>query len=124
MTGFDIDDAAIEQANETASRNAAMNAKYSCHDLDLQPDELVQALSINPGDVVIVDPPRAGLHAKAVTMLANVRFLELAHTFSPISTHCHVLHWCSWGRIEDWCMFLAIQRHKHVMLLCCWPNRP
>jgi hypothetical protein len=91
VTGFDIDDAAIEQANETASRNAAMNAKYSCHDLDLQPDELVQALSINPGDVVIVDPPRAGLHAKAVTMLANVRFCRLHtpfHRFPLTVTFC------------------------------------
>jgi tRNA/tmRNA/rRNA uracil-C5-methylase (TrmA/RlmC/RlmD family) len=73
VPGFDIDDAAIEQANDTASRHGLVNARYSCHNLDVHPEEVCKSLSVKNGDVVIVDPPRAGLHAKAINMLAKVR---------------------------------------------------
>ncbi len=70
--GFDSDPLAIDTANDNAAMNGASNVSYICADLS-NPTAFIDKLGIRDGDVVIVDPPRPGLHPDFLALLTRVR---------------------------------------------------
>ena len=70
--GVDCDAEAIDDANDCAKLNHATNAEYHCADLSTLAD-IPPPLQPSADDVVLVDPPRAGLHPKFIAQLKAVR---------------------------------------------------
>lgn len=62
----------IESAVTDAQRNATLNGIAHCHFKAGKVEHLLPELfAVTPPDLMIVDPPRAGLHPKAVTMILD-----------------------------------------------------
>ncbi len=70
--GVDADAEAVDDANRSATLNATSNAHYHVLDLSTVAD-IPSSLLPSHGDVVVVDPPRVGLHPKFVSLLKSVR---------------------------------------------------
>lgn len=71
VTGVELVPAAIEMARENGSLNGVTNANFVCGPVrDFLADLGEEAF---PFDVVIIDPPRAGLHPKALKRLLTLR---------------------------------------------------
>jgi 23S rRNA (uracil1939-C5)-methyltransferase len=69
--GFELVESAISDAKENAERNNINNAKFYCEDLHKK--HIPELLNSMPKpDVVIVDPPRAGMHPNLVEHLAEI----------------------------------------------------
>ncbi len=70
--GIDCNADAIEDGNECVAMNNVSNVSYHCVDLAapgfLKPDMLPAQ-----DDVVIVNPPRIGLHPRFLALLKSVR---------------------------------------------------
>lgn len=67
VLGIELDTASIEMARENARKNGLMNTRFRA--------EAAEVLSwkVERPDVVILDPPRAGLHPKVIaTLLAHL----------------------------------------------------
>jgi 23S rRNA (uracil1939-C5)-methyltransferase len=60
---------AVEDAAENARRNAVANARFASHDVRLGIRPLLE--QAGAPDVVVVDPPRAGLSKKVVRRIAE-----------------------------------------------------
>ncbi|MBM3216318.1 class I SAM-dependent RNA methyltransferase [Candidatus Poribacteria bacterium] len=80
VLGVERAEAAVDSARRNAYANGVNNARFVAHDLD---GGLPSALSVIQPDVVIVDPPRAGLHANTVQ---TIRELAPARI---VSVSCH-----------------------------------
>lgn len=80
VLGVERVEAAVDSARRNAYANGVNNARFIAHDLD---SGLPSALSDLQPDVVIVDPPRAGLHANTVQ---TIRELAPARV---VSVSCH-----------------------------------
>jgi len=72
--GFELVESAIEDARLNAERNGLGAPVFLGGDLVeiLRPERLVER-AIPPPDLCIVDPPRAGLHAKVLGVLGELR---------------------------------------------------
>jgi len=64
--GFEIVESAICDAKENAKLNNINNTHFYCGDLSKMLTEYKQIINKNPCDVLILDPPRAGLHPKTL----------------------------------------------------------
>mmetsp|Transcript_4249 Transcript_4249/g.8275 ORF Transcript_4249/g.8275 Transcript_4249/m.8275 type:complete len:555 (-) Transcript_4249:1199-2863(-) len=62
VIGLELVESAVVDARENALRNGINNASFYVTDLDKVEDTLMALLSESRIDVVIVDPPRSGLH--------------------------------------------------------------
>ena len=69
VTGLESNEAAVEDARRNASRNGIDGARFVVAAAEERLADLMAEQG--PFDVVIVDPPRAGLHPKALTALAR-----------------------------------------------------
>jgi 23S rRNA (uracil1939-C5)-methyltransferase len=74
VVGFELVDAAVEDARANAARNGLEGVRFVAGDLalTLAPEQLALRGLPRP-DVCVVDPPRAGLHAR---VLDSLRLLE------------------------------------------------
>ncbi len=71
IIGVELVESAISDAKENAERNKITNAKFYCEDLHKK--QLPQLLTTLPKpDVIIVDPPRAGMHKNIVEHIAEL----------------------------------------------------
>ena len=66
VIGVEIVEEAVEAAKENAERNNIKNCQFIAGDVLKKVDEL----DIKP-DVIIVDPPREGIHPKAINKIIN-----------------------------------------------------
>jgi 23S rRNA (uracil1939-C5)-methyltransferase len=72
VTGIDSIPEAIEDARRNAAENAIANARFVTGDLTRE-DVRNQLLATGSPDVVVVDPPRAGLHPAVTALLPQLQ---------------------------------------------------
>lgn len=70
VVGLEIVDAAVEDARRNAKRNGIGNAEFVKVNLEKMKDSFVVAGGAEAPDVIVVDPPRAGLHKSLVKQFA------------------------------------------------------
>lgn len=73
VLGIELNPASVEDARANAARSGVANATYVAGAVE---DHLPDLL---PGDVAVVDPPRAGLHPKVASFLADCALTELVY---------------------------------------------
>ena len=64
--GFEIVESAIIDAKKNAIRNHVSNTEFHCGDLSKMLKNFQDLISKNPCDILILDPPRAGIHPKTL----------------------------------------------------------
>jgi 23S rRNA (uracil1939-C5)-methyltransferase len=69
VTGFELEASAVADAEKNAARNGVANCRFVRTDLKHLAQSLGEAAEAGRPDVVITDPPRAGMHPKAVEAL-------------------------------------------------------
>ncbi|MBR2674985.1 MAG: 23S rRNA (uracil(1939)-C(5))-methyltransferase RlmD [Mogibacterium sp.] len=81
--GIDIVSDSIEAARSNTELNGIENCHYICGDVKEKLDEIPQK-----PDVIVVDPPRAGIHDKAVKMLCSYGIDEIVYVSCNPKTLC------------------------------------
>ena len=76
--GMELSTASVESARQNAVRNGLTNASFIAGDVAKQLPLLVEAAGRAP-DVVVVDPPRAGLAPKALRRIAELSAPRLVY---------------------------------------------
>jgi 23S rRNA (uracil1939-C5)-methyltransferase len=81
--GVELDEAAVASARENAALNSATNVIFSSGSSE---SILPIVLSRDKPDVIVVDPPRPGLHPSALAELVNYRAKRLVYvSCNPVS---------------------------------------
>lgn len=70
--GFEIVESAIEDAKKNALKNNVLNTEFYCGDLSKMLENYNEIIKKNPCDVLILDPPRAGLHPKTLKEVLKI----------------------------------------------------
>lgn len=81
--GIDIVEDSIEAARSNTLLNGITNCHYICGDVK----EKLDGIPVKP-DVIVVDPPRVGIHDKAVKMLAAYGIDEIVYVSCNPKTLC------------------------------------
>ena len=81
--GIDIVEDSIEAAKSNTELNGITNCHYICGDVKDKLDELPEK-----PDVIVVDPPRVGIHDKAVAMLCRYGIDEIVYVSCNPKTLC------------------------------------
>lgn len=81
--GIDIVQDSIDAAISNTELNGIKNCHYICGDVKEKLDEI----PVKP-DVIVVDPPRAGIHDKAVKMLCEYGIEEIVYVSCNPKTLC------------------------------------
>lgn len=72
VVGLELDQAAVAAARRNAERNGIQNVRFEAADLG-KSLALGGATSVGRPDIVITDPPRAGMHKKALHWILDLR---------------------------------------------------
>ena len=72
--GVEIVEEAVEAARASAARNGLSNCEFICGDVLKVLDEM----PAEP-DVIVVDPPRAGIHPKAMTKICSYGVSQIVY---------------------------------------------
>ncbi len=70
--GFEIVESAIEDAKKNALTNKVKNIEFHCGDLSKMLNNFNDIIIKNPCDVLILDPPRAGIHPKTLKEILKI----------------------------------------------------
>lgn len=81
--GIDIVEDSIEAARSNTGLNGISNCHYICGDVKEKLDEIPEK-----PDVIVVDPPRVGIHDKAVAMLCRYGIDEIVYVSCNPKTLC------------------------------------
>ncbi len=81
--GIDIVEDSIEAARSNTELNGITNCHYICGDVKEKLDEIPEK-----PDVIVVDPPRVGIHDKAVAMLCRYGIDEIVYVSCNPKTLC------------------------------------
>jgi 23S rRNA (uracil-5-)-methyltransferase RumA len=81
--GIDIVEDSIIAARSNTELNGITNCHYICGDVKEKLDEIPEK-----PDVIVVDPPRAGIHDKAVAMLCRYGIDEIVYVSCNPKTLC------------------------------------
>lgn len=81
--GIDIVEDSIEAASSNTELNGISNCHYICGDVKEKLDEIPEK-----PDVIVVDPPRVGIHDKAVAMLCRYGIDEIVYVSCNPKTLC------------------------------------
>ena len=81
--GIDIVEDSIIAARSNTGLNGITNCHYICGDVKEKLDEIPEK-----PDVIVVDPPRAGIHDKAVAMLCRYGIEEIVYVSCNPKTLC------------------------------------
>lgn len=98
VVGIDVDAVAIDMATRSAKLNGIINATFMAANLTTVTDVLQ---SQGPVDVVVVDPPRAGLHAELAHWLCTSPVLASARCVVYVSCNVATLA-RDVGRLSAW----------------------
>ena len=74
VIGIELVEEAVEAANENAKRNGLTNCKFLAGDVLKMVDELE-----HKPDLIIIDPPREGVHPKAIGKIIDFQAPELVY---------------------------------------------
>ena len=92
VVGVELVEAAVENARASAAANGVTNCTFVAGDmLELFKPELVEAHG-RP-DVLILDPPRAGLHPKVVGQIAHLRPERIVYVSCNPQSQARDLHY-------------------------------
>tara|TARA_B100000614_G_scaffold114181_1_gene102583 strand:- start:11397 stop:12803 length:1407 start_codon:yes stop_codon:yes gene_type:complete len=72
VIGFEIVEAAIKDAYENAKINNVGNCEFYCGDLSKMTKTFEKVIKKNPCDVLVLDPPRAGLNPKTTKEIIKI----------------------------------------------------
>lgn len=81
--GIDIVEDSITAARDNTALNGIANCHYICGDVKEKLDEIPEK-----PDVIVVDPPRVGIHDKAVAMLCRYGIDEIVYVSCNPKTLC------------------------------------
>ena len=70
--GFEIVESAIKDAKKNALKNKFNNIEFYCGDLSKMLQNYNEIIQKNPCDILILDPPRAGLHPKTLKEVLKI----------------------------------------------------
>jgi 23S rRNA (uracil1939-C5)-methyltransferase len=70
--GFEIIESAIKDAKKNALKNNVENTEFYCGDLSKMLTNYYDIIQNNPCDILILDPPRAGLHPKTLKEVLKI----------------------------------------------------
>ncbi len=70
--GFEVVESAIEDAKKNALKNNIKNTEFYCGDLSKMLINYNDIIKKNPCDILILDPPRAGLHPKTLKEILKI----------------------------------------------------
>ncbi|MBW1965634.1 MAG: 23S rRNA (uracil(1939)-C(5))-methyltransferase RlmD [Deltaproteobacteria bacterium] len=124
--GFEVCSAAVKNANENTQKNNINNCEFFEANLDkfLQTNqELIQSLL--PPDIVVVDPPRAGIHPKFLKQMVNQGAPKIIYVSCNPSTQARdieqlVEHGYKVEKIQPVDMFPHTWHIESVALLTKW----
>ncbi|MEA1866649.1 MAG: 23S rRNA (uracil(1939)-C(5))-methyltransferase RlmD, partial [Thermodesulfobacteriota bacterium] len=126
--GFEVVSAAVKNANENTQKNNINNCEFFEANLDkfLQTNqELIQSLP--PPDIVVIDPPRAGIHPKFLKEMVNLGASKIIYVSCNPSTQARdieqlVAHGYKIEKIQPVDMFPHTWHIESVALLTKNPN--
>lgn len=75
VTGIEI----VEEAVESAKENAKLNNLINCHFIAGDVLKEIENLKNNKPDLIVLDPPRDGIHPKAIHKIINFRCKEIVY---------------------------------------------
>ena len=81
--GVEIVEDSVEAARHNAELNGITNCEFLCGDVRKELDELTEK-----PDMIVVDPPRAGMHDKVVHMLCRYDIPEILYISCNPKTMC------------------------------------
>ncbi len=70
--GFEIVESAIKDAKKNALKNKVKNTEFHCGDLSKMLQNYSNIIKNNPCDILILDPPRSGLHPKTLKEVLRI----------------------------------------------------
>lgn len=81
VVGVEIVDEAVQKAKENAKINNLTNVEFRANDVLKEIDSLTQT-----PDVIILDPPRAGIHQEAISKIAKMKAQNIIYiSCNPVS---------------------------------------
>lgn len=73
VIGIEIVEEAVKKANENVKLNSIENCTFIAGDVFQKVDELTKIDGANNPDIIILDPPREGIHPKALKKIINYK---------------------------------------------------
>ncbi len=83
VIGVEIVEQAVEDAKENAKLNATLNASFICGKSE---EKIVDIVDKDKIDVIIVDPPRKGLHEKVIEQIFEIKPKKLIYVSCDVAT--------------------------------------
>ena len=114
----------VEDAVEAAVANTALNGITNCHYICGDVRKVLDEIPEKP-DVIVVDPPRAGIHDKAVKMLCEYGINEIVYVSCNSKTLCinlDLFRELGYG-IKQIKAYDNFPMTKHVETVCLLSNR-
>jgi tRNA/tmRNA/rRNA uracil-C5-methylase (TrmA/RlmC/RlmD family) len=108
IVGMEIVPAAVELANRNATENGITNYRAECIAAEHIPTD-----HLSETDVLILDPPRAGLHPKAIKHILEARPTHILYLSCNFQTQA-----------ADYAKLAAAYRATHLSGFDFYPNTP
>ena len=84
--GFEIVESAINDAKKNAKKNNVKNCEFYCSDLSKMTLEHTSIIENNACDVLVIDPPRAGVHPKTLKQIIKLNPKKIIYASCNPST--------------------------------------
>lgn len=112
--GVELVEEAVEKARESAARNEIVNAKFIAADVLAELDAL--AAENDPPEAIVIDPPREGIHPKALPKICAVGARRIVYiSCNPTTQVRDIAEMEKLGyRAVDGTAFDQFPRTKHI----------
>ena len=77
LTGVEIHEKSVQCARENAERNGIRNAEFICADIGEHLNRMAERL--DAVDLIVLDPPRAGLDSKALNAICGIKCRDIIY---------------------------------------------
>lgn len=114
----------IEEAVEAAKENAALNGLTNCRFIAGDVLKMLDTIDEKP-DVIVLDPPRDGIHPKALQKIAKLGVEQMIYiSCKPTSLARDIIELQKYGyRVERGCCVDMFPQTYHVETVCLLSNR-
>ena len=112
--GFEIIEAAIEDAYVNAKKNNVNNCEFYCGDLSKILINYKNIIKKNVCDILILDPPRAGLHSKMIKEIFTINPKKIIYaSCNPTTQARDVREFINYGYIMGCIQPIDMFPHTH-----------